>query len=655
MTGALHLASHVGGTFRMQPYSMRFTNPAIEVAYMKSYSEQGCLNLSRLAAVTGLLALVAIVRDLRTWDSLDTASQMKTISLAIGVLVLWLYSILPKMPCIQRKLTPRVLEVAVMVIMALHLSSIVFAEPTFLRVCFSFDAPPGSGSDEQSNDEWYILYRILLVALSLDAVITAVHLALPLRWFLVIWGDAMFLVSFSTFSVLVGGVTAQVITITFLMFGLSVAACVGLRSMEFKNRVLFATIADERALRAQAEFAVVTREPLTPHKDTDGASSIPHSKAMTTDTGAMFQDAAASGSLESIVDLGLQEQWLIGERELEVNRDEKLGSGGFGVVFAGKYCKSPVAVKTHLTTGSSGSCRVDRTVLNELRILRHVCHPNIAVFHGALISWTSEGSEVEVLLVLERIRGLPLDALVSKLEAWRGLSPQTTKQVQVMLQVVSALVYLHSRRPPIVHADLKPSNILVQKLEHDYVPKLLDFGLSRTVTRHAKLQGGTPHYLAPEIIKLRETYQPSPSCDIFSLGRLLFFVASGRKPLASIRPKKLMAIVLEGREPPSLSWRPSTELLQMQECLIQRCTTHEARDRPTAAGVYELLHELAPPEGRGCVSRPRRGSSRALECTPEAPEEEQLESLALDSGSGSENPTSCSGRGSSPAAGIIAL
>eukprot|EP00972_Heterocapsa_arctica_P060327 8897905-Heterocapsa_arctica.AAC.1 len=70
------------------------------------------------------------------------------------------------------------------------------------------------------------------------------------------------------------------------------------------------------------------------------------------------------------------------------------------------------------------------TLINELRIMRHVRHPNIALFHGAVL----EAGADDILLVLERIRGTMFQDSVMKLGAWKPSSPNLSEQTDVMLQ-----------------------------------------------------------------------------------------------------------------------------------------------------------------------------------------------------------------------------
>merc|ERR1719265_346321 len=100
---------------------------------------------------------------------------------------------------------------------------------------------------------------------------------------------------------------------------------------------------------------------------------------------------------------------------------------------------------------------------------------------------------------------------------------------RVMLDVCSALRYLHSHRPPIVHGDLKGSNVFVEFVDAPTPrAKLLDFGLSRIVSKDSAPLSGTPNWMAPEITTGK--VKPSPRADVFSLGLLLHFIVTGLKP-----------------------------------------------------------------------------------------------------------------------------
>merc|ERR1740123_1115429 len=115
---------------------------------------------------------------------------------------------------------------------------------------------------------------------------------------------------------------------------------------------------------------------------------------------------------------------------------------------------------------------------------------------------------------------------------------RTTRSVfglhQLSLGACRALVYLHARRPPIVHGDLKGSNIFVEHRALGPHAKLLDFGLARVLSRQIEPLGGTLRWAAPEVFARGV---PTPAADVFSFDRVLFFVVVGKKPLQNYEKK----------------------------------------------------------------------------------------------------------------------
>ena len=90
-----------------------------------------------------------------------------------------------------------------------------------------------------------------------------------------------------------------------------------------------------------------------------------------------------------------------------------------------------------------------------------------------------------------------------------------------MNDIIQALIYLHSKNPPILHRDIKPENILIcnDKL------KIADFGWSNFKTDIRNTYCGTPDYLSPEMILGTNHNEKT---DIWSLGVLLYELLHGR-------------------------------------------------------------------------------------------------------------------------------
>jgi serine/threonine protein kinase len=122
------------------------------------------------------------------------------------------------------------------------------------------------------------------------------------------------------------------------------------------------------------------------------------------------------------------------------------------------------------------------------------------------------------------------------LEKWlsRDKLLNWNKRVSIITGVAQGLAYLHHKcNPTIVHLDIKPGNILLDK---DYTPKLADFGLAKILkgtnenVNIALASTSTPGsfgYMAPEILLESKQRHVSPKCDVYSFGVLLIELVKG--------------------------------------------------------------------------------------------------------------------------------
>jgi len=234
--------------------------------------------------------------------------------------------------------------------------------------------------------------------------------------------------------------------------------------------------------------------------------------------------------LECMIDLGEQEHWLIDMADIEVSQEQVsvLGFGAHGVVIAATFHGTAAAVKTtKVAKHNAPFYKQLPKISNELRILRRVRHPNIVLFFGACI----DQSSAEIALVFEQIQGRSLHDFICEPEPLGGPDPRSRHRI--VSDMSSALCYLHhGSMPCIIHGDLNASNVFVECTPSPTPrAKLLDFGLSRLLTKHAAQLGGTHDWMAPEIGKDR-TIKPRPSADVFSFGLLARFVVTGLQPQA---------------------------------------------------------------------------------------------------------------------------
>ncbi len=191
---------------------------------------------------------------------------------------------------------------------------------------------------------------------------------------------------------------------------------------------------------------------------------------------------------------------------------EHAGRGRFGDVY--RAWDPALAREVALKLVSSGDAPLDEQVIDEGRLMARVRHPNVVTIHGA------QRIDFVTGLWMEFVEGRTLESELSE----RGPFP-SGELVEVGIQLCRALSAVHAAG--LVHRDVKASNVL---RDRDGRVLLGDFGTGGELERDDASRAGlvgTPAYLAPEIFRREPA---TPQSDVYSLGVLLFHLATGQYP-----------------------------------------------------------------------------------------------------------------------------
>jgi eukaryotic-like serine/threonine-protein kinase len=265
----------------------------------------------------------------------------------------------------------------------------------------------------------------------------------------------------------------------------------------------------------------------------------------------------------------------------------KLGIGGMGVVYDGEDLRlsRPVALK-FLPQELADDPEAGRRLRREAQTLAGLNHPNICTIYEV------DDHEGTAFIAMERVDGLNL-----KLHMARRALP-TAEVVSIALQVASALDAAHSAG--IVHRDIKPGNIVVGV---NGQVKVLDFGLARRfmlpetgelIMGGSTIPGrpmGTANYMAPErILQL----PLDPRSDLFSLGVVIYEMATGRLPFGGASPSDTINNVLE-MDPIPLTRLSPDRPLQLER-IVNRLLARVPEQRcQSAAELRDALSGLIRP------------------------------------------------------------
>lgn len=317
-------------------------------------------------------------------------------------------------------------------------------------------------------------------------------------------------------------------------------------------------------------------------------------------------------------------------------RDQILGSGNFGITYAGKTLdhknnqRRDVAIKTirarEIESGTQSSTSLRMTFFNEVRNLSQFYNPiaqNVISFYGVTKHKNNQTQDVRYSLLLEKAE-MSLEKFLDEINQKKRSRLSWNEKVKLIRDIANGIREIHTKRiegsnDMMVHSDIKDSNILlIIKSNCQMIAKISDLGISKvrdiatTIgTVRPGERAGTKLWQAPEVL-LGKNHEWSS--DIFSFGLVMWRILHDGKPISSEKDrtllpldssklKNLYSIKIDFRLPISNNlpkelaiilrscWEMHYELDGISEEFDYRFKLSEAR-RPTAVQVVKMLDNL---------------------------------------------------------------
>ncbi|KAG4948229.1 hypothetical protein JHK82_041411 [Glycine max] len=244
-----------------------------------------------------------------------------------------------------------------------------------------------------------------------------------------------------------------------------------------------------------------------------------------------------------------------------------LGNGSFGTVYEGFtddgnfFAVKEVSLLDDRSQGKQSIFQLQQ----EISLLSQLRHDNIVRYLG------TEQDNYKLYIFLELVTKGSLRSLYQKYRLTDSQASAYTRQI------LSGLKYLHDRN--VIHRDIKCANILV---DANGSVKLADFGLAKaTKSNDVKSIGGSPYWMAPEVVKLRK-HGYGLAADIWSLGCTVLEMLTCQPPYSHLGKMEALSLIGKGHPPP-LPESLSTDARDF----ILKCLQVNPNKRPTAAQLLD--------------------------------------------------------------------
>lgn len=295
--------------------------------------------------------------------------------------------------------------------------------------------------------------------------------------------------------------------------------------LEEQQRLDEARLAEEAALALAEKEKAKSRAAIEHAEAAQRIANIEAQKRISAEMKALKESEEKNKALNSLAKSDVRyRKYSIEEIEAATEfftQSRKIGEGGYGPVYKCYLDHTPVAVKVLRPDAAQGRSQFQQ----EVEILSCIRHPNMVLLLGAcpeygclVYEYMSNGSLEDRLL--QRGNSRPL--------SWQH-------RFRIAAEIGTGLLFLHQTKPePLVHRDLKPGNIL---LDRNFVSKISDVGLARlvppsiadTVTQyHMTSTAGTFCYIDPEY---QQTGMLGIKSDIYSLGIMFLQILTAKPPM----------------------------------------------------------------------------------------------------------------------------
>ncbi|KAF8007596.1 hypothetical protein BT93_K1561 [Corymbia citriodora subsp. variegata] len=280
----------------------------------------------------------------------------------------------------------------------------------------------------------------------------------------------------------------------------------------------------------------------------------------------------------------------------DFSEKNEIGSGGYGKVYRGMLPNGQMIATKRAQQGSMQGGLEFKT---EIELLSRVHHKNLV----RLVGFCFE--QGEQILIYEFV---PNGTLRASLSGKSGVHLDWRRRLRIALGSARGIAYLHELAdPPIIHRDIKSTNIL---LDENLMAKVADFGLSKLVSDsekgHVSTQvKGTLGYLDPEYYM---TQQLTEKSDVYSFGVVMLELITGRQPIEKgkyiVREVRTM---MDARDNEYYGLREKIDPLIRNSAylvgfaifleLAMRCVDESASDRPTMSEVVKIIESILQQDG----------------------------------------------------------
>ena len=308
-----------------------------------------------------------------------------------------------------------------------------------------------------------------------------------------------------------------------------------------------------------------------------------------------FDHCPGDGQPLAIVDGDPLIGMVVGER---YRIEALIGEGGVGRVYAARHVRMSRRFAIKVPFGDlAHDPKMKRRFLREADAAGKLAHPNV----GAVLD-VGETERGLVYMALDLVEGISLSTLLHR----EGRLP-TARAISLFRQIVEGLAHAHDRG--LIHRDLKPDNIVVERGVRGEVARIIDFGIAiptdldergRLTTEGIVV--GTPYYMAPEQATGAAL---DARTDLFALGLILYEMLAGVPPFGGPAFDVLRKHISE-RPPPIGERAPGTVVDVALEALVFRLLEKDPAQRPASA--REVLAALD-----AVASTTRAASSPAVE------------------------------------------